>query len=54
MHAYFHRPGRAATSETKPADTYLFRTEIREVQPLSLVRHVSGCRNKRHDEHYET
>lgn len=34
-----------------PADTYLFRTEIREVQPLSLVRHVSGCRNNRHDEH---
>lgn len=40
-------------SRRKPcsADTYLFRTEIREVQPLSLVRHVSGCRNNRHDEH---
>ena len=29
-----------------PADTYLFRTEIREVQPLSLVRHVSGTQEQ--------
>lgn len=39
------------TSEATPADTYLFRTEIREVQPLSLVRHVSGRRDERRDEH---
>lgn len=43
--------GRPARRKLRPrADTYLFRTEIREVRPLSVVRHVLARMNKRHRE----